>query len=311
METERLSTEQLYTAYKPLLFSLAYRLLGSVMDAEDIVQEAFLSMNGASAAKPIENPKAYLCKIATNLCIDRLRSPSYRREAYIGPWLPEPLVEGAPGADDPAESLVLRESLSTAYLLLLHQLTWVERVVFLLRESLQYDYDEIASIVGKSSTNCRQIFHRAKRSLGSHALPPEEPAVPGVPNLLAFRQQTGRLVDRFVNALKAGDTAGLLAALADEAVLYSDGGGKVSAAVRPIIGADRIARFFAGLIQKFGREFSRLDIVHVNGLPGLASYSNGKLSSVVSFHCEEDHIAAIYIVINPDKLRHLSHIQPE
>ena len=160
--------ESLYSTYKPLLFSLAYRMLGSVMDAEDIVHESFLALR-KTGWEHVCNIRAYLCKIVTNRCLDHLRSSANKRELYPGPWLPEPLVgeAGSVGEEnDPLQSYVHKESLATAYMLLLQQLSYVERAVFLLREALQYDYDEIADIVGKSSVNCRQIYHRAKRSLG-------------------------------------------------------------------------------------------------------------------------------------------------
>jgi RNA polymerase sigma factor (sigma-70 family) len=168
------ASEQIYLSYRPLMFSLAYRMLGSVMDAEDVVQEAFLYANETNL-EHVHNPKAYLCKIVTNRCIDSLRSASKKREVYVGPWLPEPLMTtSATSADHqiaPDLAYTHKESLSTAYLLLLQQLTWMERAVFLLREVLQYEYDEIAEIVGKSSTNCRQIFCRAKNAI---SLPTEQ-----------------------------------------------------------------------------------------------------------------------------------------
>lgn len=153
-----METEQLYEAYQPLLFSLAYRILGSVMDAEDIVHDVFISFNNMEDVQSIENMRAYLCKMVTNRSIDKLRSAAHKRNVYVGMWLPEPFVEEI---DDPSESFVMKESISTAYLLLLQQLTEVERVVFILREVFSYDYEEIASIVEKSSVNCRKIFQRA------------------------------------------------------------------------------------------------------------------------------------------------------
>ena len=159
------ASEQIYLSYRPLMFSLAYRMLGSVMDAEDVVQEAFLYANETNLDH-VHNPKAYLCKIVTNRCIDNLRSASKKREVYVGPWLPEPLMTTSTDHQiAPDLAYTHKESLSTAYLLLLQQLSWIERAVFLLREVLQYEYDEIAEIVGKSSTNCRQIFRRAKNAI--------------------------------------------------------------------------------------------------------------------------------------------------
>jgi len=283
-----------YLAYKPLMFSLAYRMLGSVMDAEDIVQEVFLSWNEGKLEQ-IRNEKAYLCKMVTNRCIDRIRSASKQREVYIGPWLPEPLI--TVDVESPAAFYLRKESLSTAYLLLLQQLTWVERAVFILREVLQYEYDEIAEIVGKSSTNCRQIFHRAKGAVSglSSEAKTESP-----------KSESLKLkVEQFVQALTSGNSGQLVNILKADASLYSDGGGKVTAAVRPIMGAERISLFLFGLMSKLPPDFS-YQIMPVNGLPGIVSYSGKKPNNVITFRIEEDVITDIYIVVNPDKLRHLA-----
>ncbi|MUT66494.1 RNA polymerase sigma-70 factor [Paenibacillus sp. NEAU-GSW1] len=290
-------TEQQYTSYKPLLFSLAYRMLGSVTDAEDIVHEAFLSLKDTDT---ISNLKSYLCRTTTNRCIDRLRSAQSKRELYVGPWLPEPYVSEEGAAPDPFQAFAQKESLSTAYLLLLQQLSWVERVVFLLREGLQYEYDEIAEIVGKSSVNCRQIFHRAKQSVGS--LPLEGDASSSASGEQS--RQMAELLGRFVQSLQTGNLNGLLDVLSQDAIVYSDGGGKVTAAVRPITGADRVVRFFEGLLKKASPGFS-FRFAPVNGEPGLLTYEYGKPASVLSFRVEEDRIADIYIVLNPDKLTHI------
>ncbi|NOV02820.1 RNA polymerase sigma-70 factor [Paenibacillus planticolens] len=294
---------QMYTAYKPLLFSLAYRMLGSVMDAEDIVQEAFLYMNEKNP-QGIHNAKAYLCKIVTNRCIDKLRSASKTREVYVGPWLPEPLMK-AEGLDDaPDRFYSQKESLSTAYLLLLQQLSWVERAVFILREVLQYEYEEIAEIVGKSSTNCRQIFRRAKSAISTFAeqggasegaLPHRQPGNDGA----------NAVVEQFVHALVSGNIEQLLRIVKTDAVLYSDGGGKVRAAVRPIEGAERIALFLSGLLAKVPVGFSYA-LMKVNGQLGIVSYEDGQPSNVITFQIEDNRVAAVYIVLNPDKLRHVA-----
>ncbi|TNJ62624.1 RNA polymerase sigma-70 factor [Paenibacillus hemerocallicola] len=297
-----LSIEQLYASYKPLLFSLAYRMLGSVMDAEDIVQEAFLSLNAAPEPERIRSGKSYLCKIVTNRCIDRLRSAQKQRELYVGPWLPEPIVaDDSDLGDDPLQAYVRNESVSTAYLLLLQQLSWVERAVFLLREVLQYEYDEIADIVGKSSTNCRQIFHRAKRSIGVRPPVDEEAGSASRKQTEALGEHTAQLVNRFVHALSTGDLGTLMNLLAKDAALYSDGGGKVRAAVRPILGAERIVPFLAGILEKAPPGFSYKTSV-VNGQTGIVTYVDGEPSTVISFHVENDLLEAIYIVLNPDKL---------
>lgn len=300
-----INMERLYASYKPLLFSLAYRMLGSVMDAEDIVHEAFISMNAAAEPERIQSAKSYLCKIVTNRCIDRLRSARKQRELYVGPWLPEPVVDHlAERNDDPLQAYVRHESISTAYLLLLQQLSWVERAVFLLREVLQYEYDEIAGIVGKTSTNCRQIFHRAKRSIGTRPLVQDEADKAESKQPETLNEQVSILVDQFVHALTVGDLGKLMNILSNDATLYSDGGGKVNAAVRPIMGAGRVAAFLAGILEKAPAGFS-YRIAVVNGQAGIVTYTNGKPLSVFSFHVENNCMTAIYNVVNPDKLRHI------
>ncbi|KRE68832.1 RNA polymerase sigma-70 factor [Paenibacillus sp. Soil750] len=294
------ASEQIYLSYRPLMFSLAYRMLGSVMDAEDVVQEAFLYANETNL-EHVHNPKAYLCKIVTNRCIDNLRSASKKREVYVGPWLPEPLITTSANADRqilPDLAYTHKESLSTAYLLLLQQLSWVERAVFLLREVLQYEYDEIAEIVGKSSTNCRQIFRRAKNAI---SLPPER---------ASETKQTTAIVEQFVHALVSGNIAQLLTIVKSDAILYSDGGGKVNAATNPILGVERIAKFLSGILAKLPEDY-RFTFTTVNGQLGIVAYVNNQPNNVMTFQLEEGQIKAFYIVVNPDKLKHIEPWQTE
>lgn len=296
------ASEQIYLSYRPLMFSLAYRMLGSVMDAEDVVQEAFLYANETNLDH-VHNPKAYLCKIVTNRCIDNLRSSSKKREVYVGPWLPEPLITTN---DDhritPDLAYAQKESLSTAYLLLLQQLSWVERAVFLLREVLQYEYDEIAEIVGKSSTNCRQIFRRAKNAIN---LPPERDGEPKLqPNNKPVMEQTSAVVEQFVHALVSGNIAQLLTIVKSDAILYSDGGGKVKAAINPIIGAERIAMFLSGVLAKLPEGY-RFTLTTVNEQMGIVAYVNDQPNNVLTFQVEDGQIKTLYLVVNPDKLRHI------
>ncbi|WP_248923885.1 RNA polymerase sigma-70 factor [Paenibacillus hamazuiensis] len=294
-----MDTDQLYHTYKPLLFSLAYRMMGSVMDAEDIVQEAFLSLSEASSGEKILNMKAYLCKTVTNRCLDILRSSAKKREMYVGPWLPEPLAYDRERSDsnggaisDPARSYLRKESMSTAYLLLLQQLSAVERAVFLLREVFEYEYDEIAAIVGKSSSNCRQIFHRAKRSIGDF---PEDSA-----ELKATR---GVQVEQFAEFLAAGNIMKLLQLLAPDAILLSDGGGKVNAPIHPIFTAERIGRFFDGVWKKSATGLS-YRLLSINGEPGMIARADN-YKTAWSFQYRDDKISHIYLVANPDKLAHI------
>jgi RNA polymerase sigma-70 factor, ECF subfamily len=294
---ENIKTEQLYTQYKPLLFSLAYRMLGSVMDAEDIVQEAFITVY-KSGSDHILNMKAYMCKIVTNRCLDLLRSTRKQREVYIGTWLPEPLVTKASDETDPMQLYLQKESVSTAYLLLLQQLSYVERAVFLLREALQYDYEEIADIVGKSSANCRQIFHRAKRSLSVNYVSDKLDHVD--------REQTTNLVEQFIQGLAACDAKQIMKYLSIDATLFTDGGGKVNAALpQPLHGHVRISQFAAGFSKKLHASLT-YRIAMVNGLPGVIVFMDGKTLSVISFNILDGNIANLYFVSNPDKLTYVN-----
>jgi RNA polymerase sigma-70 factor (TIGR02957 family) len=281
-------TEQLFITYKSLLFSLAYRMLGSVQDAEDIVQDAYITWS-EQTLNQVQNPKAYLCKIVTNRCIDLLKSARKQREAYVGPWLPEPLLTD--NNDDPALHYVMKESLSTAYLLLLEQLSETERAVFLLREVLEYDYHLIAEVVGKSSSNCRQIFHRAKKAIGNHIVQSSPP-------------KASALTEQFVSAVVSGNVSKLLSLLAVDAKLLSDGGGKTKAALVPIMGSERISRFYMGIMAKAKEDFS-FKYTIVNGEPGIILYAEQRVFGVLSFQIKNDLIQTIYWVVNPDKLTHI------
>lgn len=284
-------TEQLYQAYKPLLFSLAYRMLGSVMDAEDIVHDTFLSLSQIEDLDSVDNIKAYLCKMVTNRTIDKLRSAAHKRDVYVGTWLPEPLVEEN---DDPSMTYIMKESISTAYLLLLQQLTEVERAVFILREVFCYGYDEIASIVDKSSTNCRQIYHRARKSLIDK------------PKASKFStKQMAAYVEQFVASLQQGDVQAMLEILKTDAIFKSDGGGKVTTALKPIYTSERIARLFLGITKKLSEEHS-ITFKMVNGVPGIIVSKNNRAVYVISFEFKEGKISSIYMMANPDKLMHLN-----
>ncbi|KMP95990.1 sigma-70 family RNA polymerase sigma factor [Bacillus cereus] len=285
-----METEQLYEAYQPLLFSLAYRILGSVMDAEDIVQDVFISLNNIEDPQSIENMKAYLCKMATNRSIDKLRSAAHKRNVYVGMWLPEPLVEES---DEPSNSFVMKESLSTAYLLLLQQLSEVERIVFILREVFSYEYEEIASIVDKSSVNCRKIFQRARKSIL------EKPKQSKLST-----EKMASYVEKFVSSLQCGDAEGMLEVLKTDAILKADGG-KVTTAINPIYSADRIIRLFFGIAQRLTEEYT-VDFKMVNGIPGVIVTINNKVTYVLSFAFEDEKISNIYMVVNPEKLMHLN-----
>ncbi|PEP30299.1 sigma-70 family RNA polymerase sigma factor [Bacillus wiedmannii] len=286
-----METEQLYETYQSLLFSLAYRILGSVMDAEDIVHDVFISLNNMEDVQTIENMRAYLCKMVTNRSIDKLRSAAHKRNVYVGMWLPEPFVEEV---DDPSESFVMKESISTAYLLLLQQLSEVERVVFILREVFSYEYEEIASIVDKSSANCRKIFQRARKSISDK---PKQSTL--------STKKMAAYVEKFVSSLQCGDAQGMLEVLKTDAILKADGGGKATTAMHPIYSADRIIRLFFGIGKKFPEEYN-VDYKMVNGAPGVIVKVNNKVTYVLSFTFENEKISNIYMMVNSEKLMHLN-----
>ncbi|EST54227.1 RNA polymerase sigma factor SigJ [Brevibacillus panacihumi W25] len=285
-----MEVEELYKSLRPSLISLAYRMMGSMMDAEDIVQETFLSIEKVPS-EMVRNPKSYLFRSVSNRCIDRLRAQSKHREAYVGPWLPEPIMSEGNGPIDPLEGYIRKETISMAYLLLIQQLSWTERVVFLLREVLQYEYEEIAEIVDKSPTNCRQIFRRAKRSLGE---------IPQVN--VGMERETTHVIEQFAQALLSGDMKILLETLTSDTILYMDGGGKVKAPLRPLYGHDRIARFFIGIFPEFPADFT-FQLCEMNAQPGLVFYAGEQLFATISFDIQNNRIVNMYAVLNPDKLK--------
>jgi len=287
-----MNIEELYKRYKTELFSLAYRMLGSVMDAEDIVQDAFLSYDGLPNVGEIRNERAFLYKIVTNRCLDLLRSSAKKREMYVGPWLPEPLLEKGASDNDPSHKYLRSESISMAYLLLLQQLSATERAVFLLREIFHYSFEEIADIVGKSSANCRQIFHRAKKSI--HFDPGEQPSV----------SVAEEKVKEFVNSLLQGNTMKLLELVSEKVVLYSDGGGKVSAAQVPVAGFEQVLKLHQNMINRHAGKMT-FSFLMVNGLPGIHIRLDDGLQYVYTFAYRDHKIEAIYTVANPEKLRHV------
>lgn len=284
-----------FNELRPLLFSIAYRMLGSVMEAEDILQEAYLRWERAPKDE-IDSPRAYLSAIVTRLGIDTLRSAQARREVYPGPWLPEPLVITLPvtlPVTDPPEELELSDSLSMAFLVLLESLSPDERAVFLLREVFDYEYGEISQIVGKSEDACRQIASRARARVAA-----------GRPRFDVTPEQQERVRAQFAYALASGDIDSLLAVLADDVTSWSDGGGRTSSAQRPIHGAVDVARFLLGLMRKAPSSFASRPAL-VNGAPGFVNYIEGRVANVVVLEIAGDKITSIRTVVNPDKLRHV------
>jgi RNA polymerase sigma-70 factor (ECF subfamily) len=287
------------TDLRPLMFSIAYRMLGSVAEAEDIAQETLLrAYRELADGTQIESPKAYMTAIATRLSIDHLRSARVRREAYVGPWLPEPLLTRAgadPSVDLPGNA-ELADDLSMAFLLVLERLTPVERAVFLLREAFDYTFAEIAEVVDKSPDNCRQIAARARRHVIADK-PRFEPSP-------AARESLAR---RFLTAAQEGDMEGLVAMLADDAVFTGDGGGKATAFPRPVVGAQPIAHALRALFRQAARA-DGVTVTHaeVNGMPGwIGREADGRVIVVMALDIAGDRVLGIRSVINPDKLGHL------
>jgi RNA polymerase sigma-70 factor (ECF subfamily) len=288
--------EQRLAAVRPRAFAIAYRMLGSVAEAEDVVQEALLRLHRVLAAgERIESDAAYVATVTTRLAIDHLRSARVRREQYVGDWLPEPLV-GEPGADDPAVRAELADSLSMAFLVLLENLTPEQRAVFLLRDVFDYGYDEIAAIVGKSEDNARQLAVRARRRVAE-----------GRPRFDATEEERERLATAFFRAIERGDLAALERHLAADVVLQGDGGGRVPALARAIMGRARVARTLAAWSRQGQRKGGRARRVTVNGQPGaLLLDGQERLVAVMALDIAEGQIIGIRSVVNPDKLRHLA-----
>jgi RNA polymerase sigma-70 factor (TIGR02957 family) len=286
-----------YAEYRPLMFSIAYRMTGSVGDAEDIVQDAFLRLTRALRdGARIDSPKAYLATVTTRQAISHLRSARVRREAYVGAWLPEPLVATERGPyDDPAERAEMSDSLSMAFLVLLESLSPTERAVFLLHEVFGYDYAEIAEIIGKSEANCRQISVRARRHIDA-----------GKPRFDASREQREEVARRFFDAAGGGDLGALLSLLAPDVVTIGDGGGKGRALRESLHGPERVARFMVGLFRRAQKEGLYGVPALVNGQPGAVAYdAEGRVAGVFVLDIADGLVQAFRAVINPDKLQHL------
>ena len=293
--SRRTLVAEAYADLRPLLFSIAYRMLGSVAEAEDIVQESFLRYQRALEDEtPIESAKAYLSAVATRLAIDHLRSARVRKEAYVGEWLPEPLLtdDDAPEGARDAERA---DSLSMAFLLLLERLSPVERAVFLLHEVFEYDYREIAAIVDRSEDNCRQLAVRARRHVEQHR-----------PRFEASREAREQLATRFFDALGEGDFGALIDLLAADVVAYGDGGGKAPSVQHPIVGRDPVVRLLLGLMRQGDELGVTMRRAEVNGQPGAMFFDpSGRLAGVWSLDIADGQLQTLRAVLNPEKLGHL------
>ncbi|HXF72762.1 MAG TPA: RNA polymerase sigma-70 factor [Actinomycetota bacterium] len=292
MDREARPGEDDLEGLRPLLFSIAYRMVGSVSEAEDLVQEAYLRFH-RSGGEGVASPRAYLSTTVTRLAIDHLRSARVRRERYVGPWLPEPLVtESEP---DPAEHAETADSLSMAFLVLLETLSPVERAVFLLREVFGFGYGEIAPVVGKSEEACRQIASRARRRVEA-----------GKPRFDATREQRRELGERFFRAAWAGDIEALIELLAADAVAIGDGGGKAPALARPLHGRERVARVLVGWARQANSMGIRIRPAEVNGQPGAVAFDDrGRIVTVMALDISEGLVQTVRSIVNPEKLGHL------
>ncbi len=268
------------------LLALAYRMLGSIADAEDAVQDAYLRFQQASE---IQSPEAWLVKATTRLCIDRLRQ-ARRREAYVGPWLPEPIAHEREW--EGMDRLEMAESLSTAFLVLLETLSPSERAAYLLREVFDYEFDEIAGLLNKTPVNVRQLTTRAKKRLGLKDR--------------RFHPETGQaddLATRFFDACRSGDVHAIEALLTPDVTLYSDGGGKAFAAPKPILGSRRVAKLLSVNFRKRGL-YCNVLLTTVNGQPGVVFLTAERAVQITTFTIDQGGVTTMYTVLNPDKLRH-------
>jgi RNA polymerase sigma-70 factor (ECF subfamily) len=282
---------EVFTEHRKTLFGIAYRMLGRVSEAEDMVQETWLRWQKQDASA-IDSPKSWLVATMTRLCIDQLRSARREREEYYGVWLPEPLMETS-GAE-PDKAAAVSDSLTMAFMMMLESLDPVERAIFLLREVFDYDYADTAAIVGKSEVNCRQIVRRAKAQLQAR---PQSNLTPNA--------QAQRLVEQFIRAAETGQVEELLSMLTEDVAVYSDGGGRVRAAGRPICSADHVSRFLTGIWPKLPQD-TEWRTTTVNGRVGALLRSQGDVYGAFAFDVEDLRVQKMYIVLNPEKLRHLA-----
>lgn len=276
-----------FNQHRPLLFLIAYRMLGSVVDAEDIVQETFLRCQRISE-ETVQSPKTYLAAIVTRLCIDHLRSACVQREHYVGSWLPEPLISNQ--SSNPIDHAELAESLSFAFLTLLECLSPIERAIFLLREVFDYEYADIAKIVNKSIPNCRQILRRARQ----HLLYKPDISTP---------EQKAELTEQFLTSWNRGDMKGLVALMAEDVTFWSDGGGKVVAAQKPLHCSLKVARFLIAIRQSNLLPTVTSQIVQINGQPGIINLVDDHPQSIFGFEYVDGCVQSMFAVVNPDKLK--------
>lgn len=283
---------EIFEQHRARLTGIAYGMLGSIMDAEDVVQDAYLRWRGVDPSQ-VDSPLAFLTTITTRLAIDRLRSARARRETYVGPWLPEPIVGSF--TEDPAELVADSEALSLAVLVALERLKPVERAVLLLRDVFDLDYAEIADVVDKSPANCRQIASRARERAGDA----------GSRRTSARVDLEREIVNRYLEKVSQGDVEGVAAIFAEDVVLWADGGGKARAARHPLYGATRVARHLVGVAPQTPAG-TEVRVVRLNGDPAVIGFLEGKAIGALAFEVADDVVVAVRAVLNPDKLAHLA-----
>lgn len=282
---------------RPALVRHAYRMLGEYGEAEDVAQDAYLRWDAALDAMRVDDERAYARTIVTRLCIDRLRSARAKREVYVGPWLPEPVI--AESGDDPEAAATLADDISFALLLALERLAPLERAAFLLHDVLDVPFAEVAQTLGRSEPAVRKLADRARthvRDAGRHSRTP--------PNDLM------RVRDALLSALQNDDPAALERLLTDDVVFTSDGGGKVPAATVPVVGRERVSRLLFGLKEKGWRNIVRMELVTLNGMPGLVTFNKDGVQEVAAFEIDDGRVAAMYVVRNPEKLRGVARALP-
>ena len=276
------------TEYRPALVKHAYHMLGTMTDAEDVVQDAYLRWHRADREN-VREPRAYLRATVTNLALDRLRASSHAREVYVGPWLPEPIISDEPAV--PEEVVTIAEDISFAFLLALDRLTPLERAAFLMHDALDVPFSEIAQTLGRSEESVRALASRGRKAIR------EDTPRRGGP-----RPDVNQLRERFTATILAGDIEGLQAMLTEDVLLLSDGGGKKSAAINPLRGKDHVGRFLVGITKKGASRLTEVRSTVINGLPGFALYDTDGLDVLLALETDGDHIKSIYITRNPDKL---------
>ncbi|WP_246479319.1 sigma-70 family RNA polymerase sigma factor [Kaustia mangrovi] len=287
-----------FERHRGYLQGLAYRMLSSVAEAEDVVQDAYLRWHG-SDREAVENPRAFLSRIVTRLCLDRLKSARSRRETYVGPWLPEPLIETGPAVDPHGDTVA--EDVSVALMLALERLSPLERAAFILHDIFDMGFDEIAAALNRSAATCRQLASRARSHIETER-----------PRFNVDEDEGARLSQAFFAASHSGDMATLRDILAETATLHGDGGGRKRSTLRPVTGADKIARFYAGLARKADRTGPLWAApCTINGLPGWATVEHDGTLQTTALEIAGGRIAAVYVTRNPDKLRHVARMVPE